>query len=36
LPKCERAIVPGGRHLANLDNPSAYNALLLRFFSASQ
>jgi pimeloyl-ACP methyl ester carboxylesterase len=35
LPNCERAIVPAGRHLANLDNPSAYNSLLLQFFSAS-
>jgi pimeloyl-ACP methyl ester carboxylesterase len=34
LPTCERAIVPLARHLANLDNPGAYNTLLLRFFSS--
>ncbi len=32
LPHCERQIVPASRHLANLDNPAAYNSLLLRFF----
>jgi pimeloyl-ACP methyl ester carboxylesterase len=31
LPVAERAIVPDAGHLANLDNPQAYNALLLRF-----
>ena len=32
LPCGTRAIVPAARHLANLDNPAAYNTLLLRFF----
>lgn len=31
LSGAERAIVPDAGHLANLDNPQAYNALLLRF-----
>jgi len=31
LPAAERAIVPDAGHLANLDNPQAYNARLLRF-----
>jgi 3-oxoadipate enol-lactonase len=35
LPRCERAIVPLARHLANLDNPTEYNSLLLRFFLPS-
>jgi pimeloyl-ACP methyl ester carboxylesterase len=33
LPCCERVIVPLARHMANLDNPTAYNSVLLRFFS---
>ncbi len=31
LPLGERQVVPDAGHLANLDNPQAYNALLLRF-----
>ena len=31
LPLAERAVVPDAGHLANLDNPQAYNTLLLRF-----
>ena len=31
LPSSERAIVPEAAHFANLDNPHAYNTLLLRF-----
>jgi len=33
LPVAERAIVPDAGHLANLDNPQAYNTLLLRFLA---
>jgi pimeloyl-ACP methyl ester carboxylesterase len=33
LPRCEHAIVPLARHMVNLDNPTAYNSVLLRFFS---
>jgi pimeloyl-ACP methyl ester carboxylesterase len=33
LPHCERELVPLARHLSNLDNPDAYNSLLLSFFS---
>jgi 3-oxoadipate enol-lactonase len=35
LPRAQRAIVPRSRHLANLDNPTEYNSLLVRFFSVS-
>ena len=31
LPRAERHVVPDAGHLVNLDNPQAYNALLLRF-----
>ena len=31
LPRAQHAVVPDAGHLANLDNPLAYNALLLRF-----
>jgi pimeloyl-ACP methyl ester carboxylesterase len=34
LPRCEHVIIPGARHLANLDNPAAYNSQLRRFFSS--
>jgi len=33
LSRCERASVPDAGHLANLDNPPYYNALLRRFLS---
>ena len=33
LPRGERMFVPGARHLCNLDNPDAYNSLLLHFFT---
>jgi pimeloyl-ACP methyl ester carboxylesterase len=32
LPRCERALIPDSGHLPNLDNPSAYNAVLTGFF----
>ena len=31
LSRCERVTVPLARHLPNLDNPSAYNSILLHF-----
>ncbi len=35
LPHCEHVIIPGARHLANLDNSAAYNSQLQRFFSST-
>lgn len=34
LTHCEHVIIPGARHLANLDNSAAYNSQLQRFFSS--
>jgi len=34
LPHARRAVVPGAGHLAGLDNPQAYNVLLLDFLEA--
>jgi pimeloyl-ACP methyl ester carboxylesterase len=31
LPRAERALVPGAGHLANLDNPAAYNEVIRSF-----
>jgi pimeloyl-ACP methyl ester carboxylesterase len=31
LPRVERALVPGAGHLANLDNPAAYNEIIRSF-----
>ncbi len=31
IPSCERALIPNAGHIVNLDNPEAYNAILIRF-----
>jgi pimeloyl-ACP methyl ester carboxylesterase len=31
LPRAERALIPDAGHLPNLDNPAAYNRLVLSF-----
>jgi len=36
LPHAQLAIIPGAGHLANLDNPGAYNQALDQFLAASQ